>query len=381
MIERPNPSVYDLSIVIPTHERRRELHRLLRSVKESVSFTDLRVQIVVVDSSKRISLTGPERETLESPQIKIDYLPCREKGVNAKRNRGIDQAEAAVTLFLDDDCEVSSCDLLTYHLQLHQNNAALLIGGPYENRPQSRVAKAYCNIHDTWRGNTSGVLAPFVGGNLSLKTDVNAPWMRFDESLFFGGTEKELVLRALSQGHAVLYTKLLTLSHWMDMSFFSLMRKAFLQGKNEWILWQRYPQLLSRGTDAFLPDPKSPHRSWMEALYDFFFHVGYLQGRQNGSLLSALSKRLFSSKEPWAPKPGEKPLPPSVFTLILIRAQGRLELIWSRLFYFSGWHQMKLVYGHKLLPWIMKAAKPYFFLKYQYQTRLVPLLKAAFSKN
>jgi hypothetical protein len=87
-----------VSVVVPTHNRRRLLGRALASV---VRQRDVDLEVVVVDDGSADG-TGEVVAGLGDRRVRLVRHP-RPQGVSAARNRGIAEARGAWVAFLDDD--------------------------------------------------------------------------------------------------------------------------------------------------------------------------------------------------------------------------------------------------------------------------------------
>ncbi|HSI97274.1 MAG TPA: glycosyltransferase family 2 protein [Gaiellaceae bacterium] len=87
-----------LSLVVCTHNRRRDLERCLRAV----GLLDERVEVIVVDSGSQPSCRAlVEGHAREFPLLR--YVREDEPGLSRARNRGIAEASAGIVAFVDDD--------------------------------------------------------------------------------------------------------------------------------------------------------------------------------------------------------------------------------------------------------------------------------------
>jgi glycosyltransferase involved in cell wall biosynthesis len=87
-----------VSVVIPTHNRRRLLQRALRAVLGQVQ---VQVQVVVVNDGSSDD-TADYLETLQDPRVEhINLSPPRKTG--GARNAGLEQCRHPWVAFLDDD--------------------------------------------------------------------------------------------------------------------------------------------------------------------------------------------------------------------------------------------------------------------------------------
>lgn len=87
-----------VSVVVPTHDRRRLLRRALDSVRAQ---THPPTQVIVVDDGSRDGTAAMVRR--DYPEVELLRQPRR--GVSAARNRGIERAGGEWIAFLDSDDE------------------------------------------------------------------------------------------------------------------------------------------------------------------------------------------------------------------------------------------------------------------------------------
>ena len=125
---------YEVSLVIPTHNRREMLRELLTSLAYQTLAPDEFEVIVVVDGST--DGTQEMLEELETPyRLKSVYQESVRKessvfssGVAFARNRGGSLAQGRVLVFLDDDT-LPEASLLEEHLSVHrEDDEAVVLG-------------------------------------------------------------------------------------------------------------------------------------------------------------------------------------------------------------------------------------------------------------
>ncbi len=115
----------DLSVVIPTYNRKEVLLRTLPTLfKQSIS-PDRFELIVVVDGST--DGTAQAIRELNAP-VRIHKIEIPHLGISAARNAGIREASGKYLLFLDDDI-LASPELLEVHLSAHQRGSATVTFG------------------------------------------------------------------------------------------------------------------------------------------------------------------------------------------------------------------------------------------------------------
>jgi glycosyltransferase involved in cell wall biosynthesis len=110
----------DISVVIPTCNRRERLLSLLENLNDS---TQPLLEVLVVDSS---DVPLPTAELARFGNLRIQYL-ASPKSVCAQRNRGIREARGSWIFLCDDDVEVPSDYLgkLTAHVAGHPEAGAV----------------------------------------------------------------------------------------------------------------------------------------------------------------------------------------------------------------------------------------------------------------
>lgn len=115
-----------ISVVVPTHQRRASLARLLYSLRDQ-SIPRTEFEIVVVDDGS----TDGTREWLSAVAggLVTRVVLQGHHGPAEARNRGIAEAMAEIVLFLDDDV-VADPELLSTHLAVHRIHPDTVVIGP-----------------------------------------------------------------------------------------------------------------------------------------------------------------------------------------------------------------------------------------------------------
>ena len=119
---RPN---MDLSIVVPTHNRRDRLLVLLESLARQTESYDAFEVIVVIDGS-----TDGTEDALRQGRwpFRLVAEPAARGGVETARNRGVARASGKACLFLDDDI-VADERLVANHLQVQRDKLGVVTIG------------------------------------------------------------------------------------------------------------------------------------------------------------------------------------------------------------------------------------------------------------
>ncbi|MCB0366122.1 MAG: glycosyltransferase family 2 protein [Bdellovibrionales bacterium] len=289
-----------ISVVIPTHGRRESLFRLLRSIElQTIKKSDLEVLVVfnLADAKLKTEIHERFRKGLNCTVLVSGKL-----GVNYARHMGGNHALGKVLVYLDDDCRLSDPHYLETVIQLHkQHPVAAAIGGPYSlPAGAGPIEKVYHQISLSWLEN-SVFDAPWtrnlVGGNVSYKRFVFDRGLNFNSKIRFGGAETDFHMRLQKHGLRLLYSPALQVEHWLEMTRFQFIRKAFLQGLGFETRVLKGLQIANATRQNPLSTP-----AWTEAekkmvgLYDYAFQKGRLWAQNSRNKNSKRSNlRRFAS--------------------------------------------------------------------------------------
>jgi len=103
----------NISIVIPTFNRAKELQITLTSLKKQ---TELSFEVVVADDG---STDDTAKIACAGYPFPVQYAFQENQGRAAARNMGIEKAQAEIILFIDDHI-VCHKDLVKQHLETHK---------------------------------------------------------------------------------------------------------------------------------------------------------------------------------------------------------------------------------------------------------------------
>lgn len=289
----------NLTLVIPTHKRNRELAVLLNSLFAQ-STDDLLIELVIVSNLPDPQLVVQLKDLEKQSKFSIRYFCVGKVGVNSARNLGLSNARSQKIYFLDDDVVLKNPEHLKLLLELAVSNPGIAaIGGSY-NLPAvvSLIDEVYHTICTSWlkagTGNSKKMIY-LVGGNTLYNRELLGEQLKFNEQITFGGAETELNLRLHVAGYHFLFQDSLNLEHATHLNAFSLIKKAIRQGMgrsfHEQIVPKNFWTVDTTNPHFFLEKLCKQKTMYLFAtgylfLYDFFFHVGYRHGKKekNGPL-------------------------------------------------------------------------------------------------
>jgi len=224
-------SYFDFRVVVPTHERRELVTRLVRGLLDQTVARDCYEIVVVCDgcadgtADALRSSHGGDLTVIEQPQ----------RGPGAARDRGAAGASARTILFLDDDMRPAR-DLLERHDDAQRRIGGGLVLGALPLDPGSprsflTVGLARWAERRDERLRRDGERIRFddvLTGNLSIERGTLERLGGFDPAFFgasvFGDEDLDLGFRALAAGVPVVYAAEARAWQTFDKSFRALAR-------------------------------------------------------------------------------------------------------------------------------------------------------------
>jgi len=124
----------ELSTIIPTFNRRARLERVLQALAAQSVPSD-GFEVIVVDDGSTDGTT--EACAAQNTPFALRVLRQENAGPATARNRGVQAAQGAIVLFLDDDV-VPATDLIREHLTTHAKERGIAVIGPLASLPSYR---------------------------------------------------------------------------------------------------------------------------------------------------------------------------------------------------------------------------------------------------
>lgn len=229
----------DISIIIVTHNRIKQLELLLGQIKDQFTSSEVIVVINNDDPESYKSLKG---------KFAVNWILGDFSTPGSARNLGIKNSTKDWILFLDDDVELPqdfSSKAESYYTQL--KGEAVIFGGPDQNKADSSIlnralsltltspmATAHTRLRHTL---ISQEIKPGDESNLILcnlwvkKSFLEKSSLLFNDHLF-RNEENLFITEALSKNGNAWYVPELYVFHERKTGFFSLGRAVFSSGKH-----------------------------------------------------------------------------------------------------------------------------------------------------
>lgn len=246
----------DVSIIVPTYNRRGSVERLLRVLHDQ-SYPSDRFEVLVIDDGSEDGTPSMLR-TLKTAFV-LRILEQPHQGPAEARNRGVASAEGDLVLFLDDDV-VPSRDLISVHVatQAAQGDGAVVIGPMLPPKDWSRSPwvrweeeKLQTQYDAMLAGEWSATERQFYTANSSLQRCLFVQSGGFD-TRFKRAEDVELGYRLRNLGARFIFTPTADVLHYASRSFAVWRNTPYQYG--------RYDVIMSR---------EKGHESLRRALREF----------------------------------------------------------------------------------------------------------------
>jgi glycosyltransferase involved in cell wall biosynthesis len=247
----------DLSVIIPTYNRRDTLGSCLAALSGQ-SLSPDRFEVVVVDDGS----TDGTRELcsdLELP-FQLQYHRQANAGTGAARRVGVEHSRARYVVLFNDDT-IADPKLLAEHLQVHREHPhekwAVLGDFRYPSAAAQRALTYFLNTNpfifpqvSMEAGKLYGY-AHFVTCNLSLRRDAVLEAGSFDPE-FRVAEDTELGVRLERSGYAVRFHPAARAWHdHLDFTMSDMIRRAGQYGPVNLKLFRKHPHLVAAGDGPF----------------------------------------------------------------------------------------------------------------------------------
>jgi glycosyltransferase involved in cell wall biosynthesis/peptidoglycan/xylan/chitin deacetylase (PgdA/CDA1 family)/trans-aconitate methyltransferase len=295
-----------ISVIIPTHNRRASLFRLLSSLANGTLPPD-RFEVIAVADGCTDDTIEALRDTFFPFEIRsIAVDPGR--GAATARNLGARAARAPILLFIDDDIEPFP-GLLEAHLREHaaigtaagRAHASVVIGAPLP------VRKPACGFREAaiwgwWDQQFERMELPghrfsydeVFGGILSLPRPLFEEVGEFDEAFNGCREDPELGLRLIRSGARIVFSRAGGGHHHEVRTLPQMLVRKRAEGRSDVLLAERYPEIWpTLRVSSYAGGPASLRLLRWLALHAP--RVGQLLFAGNGRALDFLERLRFRS--------------------------------------------------------------------------------------
>ena len=263
--QAPAQSAPELTVVIPTHDRPRELVQLIEKLN-SQDLEAKRFEVLVVDDASR----QPAAEVLAEVNTRFALRVLRQEasGPGAARNLGVEHALGKIIVFFNDDA-VPAKDNLYCHLQAHRSRTEQLpVMGTFSLLPEFQVDSFGAHVESSriLFGQPlmrTGVLyagLTLCTGNLSIPKQLLDSVGGFDERFpYAGGEDSELGIRLERMcGTQVLFDDRIRCEHDHALDIQGYLQRMHIIG------WASYRIDLKHPNSTLLTDTPSTPQQWIE---------------------------------------------------------------------------------------------------------------------
>ena len=221
----------DISIVIPTYNRKKLLKRTLNSLFKQTYPRD-KYEILVIDDGSTDETSEMIKELMRThPELK--YLRQRNRGPASARNQGIKKAKGRIVAFIDDDC-IANRNWLMQIMNSFTDDSILGVEGKTETIKNEITPFTHYVL------NERGGLYPSC--NIAYRADILKDVKGFDGDYPYQWCEDvDLAFAVLNHGKITFNPKVLITHPPRKRSFVSLIKKMKFY-KSEWRLYNKYPK-------------------------------------------------------------------------------------------------------------------------------------------
>jgi len=206
----------DLCIAIPTYNRE---DVLIDTINDSLKQSHNNIEIIVVDQSKsHTKKTSKALESISDPRFR--YFSVDPPSVTAARNFALNNANAPIVLFLDDDVRFDK-HLAKNHLGAYSEHPEISATAGRVMQSGFPIKKGvlkfdeYAISHGVFTATESGYTNAFPGGNCSMKV-LDALSVGGFDTRYYGNAfreENDMSLKMIRAGMSIFYESSAELLH------------------------------------------------------------------------------------------------------------------------------------------------------------------------
>lgn len=243
--------MYDISIIIPTHNRSKLLEKTLKLLNQQ-TFPHHRFETIVVDDGSTDDTEKIVKQLQERADYKLKYVKQKQKGPASARNRGIKEAEGEFIFFTGDDIFPEK-DLIEQHMKSLRRHPETAVLGFCNWSKEHEITDFMSYVapngfqfrYNTIRDADDCDFRHFYTSNISLAKK----WLmqeQFDEDFPYGALEDaEFSYRLKKKGLKIIFNDKAIGYHFHPMTAESFCRRMRLTGISAAIVLKKHPELKS----------------------------------------------------------------------------------------------------------------------------------------
>ena len=236
---------YHISLIICTYNREKFLPEALESIARQ-TLDPSRFELIIVDNRSTDNTAKISRQFIDNhPATNIKYCFEENKGLSFARNRGINEANASVISYIDDDVILPAAYLETVMNFFANHPAAVGMGGKvipkYEDGKEPLWMNKYLNgfvakvDYGTSIIKFNEKMRYPAGCNMTYKKDTLEKAGGFNNELKFRSDDKYIFYKIKSISDEIYYLPDAWLYHYIDRDRLQMQnfKKLFLKTGNE----------------------------------------------------------------------------------------------------------------------------------------------------
>jgi MoaA/NifB/PqqE/SkfB family radical SAM enzyme len=231
-----NSKLIDLSIIVPTYNRKDILRKCLLSL-DNQSYLKGKYEVIVIDDGSSDG-TAEMINTLMQTYKDLRYIQQHHNGPASARNLGTKKANGKIVGFTDDDCILDK-DWIRLMVESHKRNPEIItVGGktcvPYKKA--NIMASQFLStgaIQTNLNGKKEAIFFPTC--NVTFKRQIFDKY-KFNENFPLpGGEDLEFFWRLFKHGHRFIWNKNIKVTHYRNGALSSFIRQAYIYGRGNFL--------------------------------------------------------------------------------------------------------------------------------------------------
>ncbi len=232
----------ELSVIIPTCNRRESLRECLESLFVQ-NYPKDAYEIIVVDDGSPIGTKELVGNLIKRGNNNLVYLRQEHRGTAAASNLGMRYAKSNIVAFTEDDC-IMPCDWIGKIVYFHKRypNVAAIQGTILNYYRNNLIATLEQKINDTYldyilyEEDDNKYITLFYTGNCSLKIEIFKEQDIVFNKQLLACEDVDLSNQLLEKGLKILYTERISVLHKYRTNIASFTKKHFRDGRWRYLL-------------------------------------------------------------------------------------------------------------------------------------------------